>query len=46
MFTGGSPAETATTDGNGLVGLQLQFECSGGTACPINVTLGDISLTM
>ena len=46
MFTAGVPEATATTDGNGLVGLQLQFECSGGTACAINVQLGTIALTM
>jgi hypothetical protein len=35
----------ATTDGNGVVGLQFQFECPTASTCNVDVTLGAIVLT-
>jgi hypothetical protein len=42
-FTGGIPV--ASTDGNGVVGLQFQFECPAASACNVDVSLGAIVLT-
>jgi hypothetical protein len=43
-FTGGKPTAAVTPEG--LVGLQLQFECQAETPCTVDVTLGTITLTM
>jgi hypothetical protein len=43
-FTGGLPA--ATTNGDGVVGLQLQFECVTPPSCNVDVTLGAVVLTL
>jgi hypothetical protein len=43
MFTGGLP--TATTDGNGVVGLQFQWECVTSPNCNVDVSIGTIILT-
>ena len=40
-FSGGSPNGAVTPEG--LVGLQIQFECPLATDCPIDVTLGAIN---
>jgi hypothetical protein len=43
-FTAGMPV--ATTTGDGVLGLQFQFECHVGTPCSIDMSLGAIALTM
>jgi len=42
-FTGGLP--TATTNGNGVVGLQFQWECPTFPSCSVDVAIGTIILT-
>ena len=42
-FTGGVP--TATTTGNGVVGLQFQWECVTSPSCSVDVSIGTIILT-
>ncbi len=42
-FTGGLPA--ATTNGNGVVGLQFQWECVTPPSCSVDVSIGTIILT-
>jgi hypothetical protein len=42
-FTGGLP--TATTNGNGVVGLQFQWECVTSPSCNVDVSIGTIILT-
>jgi hypothetical protein len=42
-FTGGSP--TATTNGDGVVGLQFQWECGTSPSCAVDVQIGTIVLT-
>ena len=43
-FTGGKPMPTTT--GQGVVGLQFQFECGTAPSCNIDVTIGSIVPTL
>jgi len=40
----GRPA-AATTNGNGVVGLQFQWECVASPSCSVDVSIGTIILT-
>jgi hypothetical protein len=43
-FVGGLP--TATTTGDGVVGLQFQYECQQASTCMVDMTIGTIVLAM